>query len=263
MNKNRERWDELVSIHTANNIYGVEDFIAGQNKLNALELGEVGSVDGKNLLHLQCHFGLDTLSWARLGAHVTGVDFSEAGIHAAKELAELCQLDARFLCSNLYDLPQNLLGQFDIVFTSYGVLGWLPDIKRWAQIAASYVKPGGFFYIAEFHPFALVFDDESKDLSFRYPYFEKGARRYEVHGSYMDASIETRVNEEYGWDHPLGEIVTALIDNGLRTEFLHEHSYSVFQQMPSLQPDGNGLWKFPNGEAPIPLMFSLRARKEN
>ena len=118
-------------------------------------------LDGVRVLHLQCHFGMDTLSWARLGASVTGVDYSEQAIRAAGELAAECGLEGRFICCNLYDLPAHLDGQFDIVYTSYGVLCWLPDLREWARIAASYVKPGGFFYIAEFHPFAYVFDDEA------------------------------------------------------------------------------------------------------
>ncbi len=262
MRRNRERWDELVSIHANGDFYKLKDFLAGENKLDSLEVGEVGPVEGKSLLHLQCHFGMDTLSWARLGAQVTGMDYSEKGIQTASELAAKCQIDARFICCNLYDLPDHLEGQFDVVYTSYGVLTWLPDIPRWAQIAASYVKPGGFFYIAEFHPFAMVFDDEAKSLRFRYPYFEKQARRYEVNGSYADPNAHTTVNEEYGWDHSLAEIVNSLIANGLRIEFLHEFPYSVFEQLPFLQPDGKGHWNFPNGEEPIPLMFSIRAKKE-
>ena len=262
MNQNRELWNELVPIHTRSDFYGAERFVSGENKLGQLELDEVGSVEGKNLLHLQCHFGLDTLSWARLGAHVTGVDYSEKAIVAATELAARCSLDARFLCCNLYDLPQHLKGQFDVVFTSYGVLTWLPDIPRWAAIAASYVKPGGFFYIAEFHPFAMVLDDEANELRFRYSYFEKDAMRFDINGSYADASASLKSKDEYGWNHPLGEIVSSLIDNGLRIEFLHEHAFSVFKQLPFLEPAGKGLWQFPEGEKPVPLMFSLRAVKE-
>lgn len=261
MNQNRRHWDELVPIHTRSQFYGVDDFKAGVNKLNPLELGEVGDVDGKNLLHLQCHFGLDTLSWARLGAYVTGMDYSEEAIAAAKQLASECHLDARFVCCNLYDLPQNLLGQYDIVYTSYGVLSWLPDIPRWAQIAASYVKPGGFFYIAEIHPFAMVFDDEAQSLQYRYPYFLKEALKFEVAGSYADPTAETHVNVEYGWNYTLGEIVTSLIENGLTIEFLHEFPFTVYQQLPFLVPDGNGIWNFPDGAKPIPLMFSLKASK--
>lgn len=262
MNKNRDLWDELVPIHRRSEFYAADDFIAGGNRLNQLELSEVGSVDGKNLLHLQCHFGLDTLSWARLGAHVTGVDYSEKAVETAADLAARCNLDARFICSNIYDLPQNRMGQFDVVYTSYGVLTWLPDIPRWAAVAASYVKPGGFFYIAEFHPFVMALDDEADSLRFRYPYFEEDALRFDVNGSYADESANLKTKDEYGWNHPLGEIVSSLIDNGLRIEFLHEHAYTVFKQFPFLEPFDNGLWRFPNGEKLLPLMFSLKAIKD-
>jgi 2-polyprenyl-3-methyl-5-hydroxy-6-metoxy-1,4-benzoquinol methylase len=261
MRRNRDHWDELVPIHMHSDFYGLKEFIAGGNKLNQLELSEVGSVVGKSLLHLQCHFGMDTLSWARLGAKVTGMDYSEPAIQAARELADTCHLDAQFICTDLYDLPQHLTGQFDIVYTSYGVLTWLPDIPRWAQIVASFVKPGGFCYIAEMHPFAMVFDDESPTLQYRYPYFEKDARRYEVKGSYADVHADTKVNEEFGWDHSLSEIVNSLIENGLCIDFLHEFPFSVYQQLPMLLPDGHGLWIFPEDQKPIPLIFSIKAGK--
>ena len=261
MNKNRDYWDERVPIHARTSSYGLEQFLAGTNKLNPLEIREVGDVQGKNLLHLQCHFGLDTLSWARLGAHVTGVDFSQPAIELAQDLAQRSNLNARFLCCNLYSLPNHLMGQYDIVFTSYGVLNWLPDISRWAQIVASYVKPGGFFYIADFHPFAMVFDDDINHLEYRYPYFGNQAIQFESRGSYADRNVETRINDEFSWNHTLSEIISGLIENGLRIEFLHEFPFSVFQQFPILEMDENGMWVFPNGQHPIPLMFSLRAVK--
>lgn len=261
MENNRKLWDEWTAIHVESSFYNVENFVGGANSLNALELGEVGDVQGKNLLHLQCHFGMDTLNWARLGAHVTGMDFSEAAIEQANQLAARCNLDARFICSNLYDLPKNLLGQYDIVYTSYGVLAWLPDIPRWAQIAASFVKPGGFLYIAEFHPFALVFDDYAPNLQYRYPYFDKEAMHFEVEGSYADREAKVQTKEEIGWNHTLSEIVSSLIDNGLQIEFLHEFPYSVYQQFPFIVPDDNGLYHFPDGQQPIPLLFSLKAVK--
>ena len=135
MDRNKDLWNEWTHIHVNSEFYSISDFISGKRTLNPLEVGEVGNVEGKNLLHLQCHFGLDTLNWARLGAHVTGMDYSEAAIEKAIELAERCQLDARFINCNLYDLPQNLLGQYDVVYTSYGVLGWLPDIPRWHKLS--------------------------------------------------------------------------------------------------------------------------------
>ena len=261
MENNRKLWEEWVPVHVNSEFYRVDQFVAGENALNALEIGEVGDVEGKNLLHLQCHFGKDTLNWARLGAHVTGMDFSESAIEQANQFAARCNLDARFICSNLYDLPQHLMGQYDIVFTSYGVLAWLPDIPRWAKIAASYVKPGGFFYIAEFHPFAMVFDDYATDLRYRYPYFDKEAMHFDVEGSYADREAKIQSKEEIGWNHTLSEIINGLIDNGLQIEFLHEFPFSVYQQLPSLVPDGHGHYIFPEGKQPIPLMFSLKASK--
>lgn len=258
---NRRYWDEVVPVHAASELYDVEGFMAGALSLDELESTEVGDVTGKRLLHLQCHFGLDTLSWARLGAQVTGMDYSPVAIDKARGLAAQCGIDARFICCNLYDLPRQLEGQFDIVFTSYGVLCWLPDLREWARIAANYVKPGGFFYIAEFHPFSYVFDDEADHLRYRYPYFAQQATRFEFDGTYADKDAKLVNREDYEWNYPLGEVVTALIDAGLRIEFLHEHAFTVYQQLPFLEKVGRGRWRFPGGEEPIPLMFSLRASK--
>jgi 2-polyprenyl-3-methyl-5-hydroxy-6-metoxy-1,4-benzoquinol methylase len=261
MEENLKYWQEVVDIHAASRFYNVEGFKAGNTSLGELQLGEVGQVAGKSLLHLQCHFGLDTLSWARLGATVTGMDYSGNAISKARSLAEECGIPACFIHCNLYDLPQRLKNQFDIVFTSYGALCWLPDIREWARIAASYVKPGGFFYIAEFHPFAATFDTEANELRHNDPYFSGGAISYEFDGTYTDHEAKLSRMKDYEWIHPLGGIVTALIDNGLQLEFLHEHAFSVFEQFPFLVTEQPGIWKFPQEPAPIPLMFSLRARK--
>lgn len=261
MEVNRRYWDEVVPVHARSEMYNLAGFKAGGLSLDALERGEVGGVNGKTLLHLQCHFGLDTLSWARLGAQVTGMDYSPQGIAKARELAAECGLDARFICCNLYDLPRQLEGQFDIVYTSYGVLCWLPDLREWARIAASYVKPGGFFYIAEFHPFSYVFDDEADQLKYRYPYFAQEPLHFEFDGTYADKAAKLEHREDYEWTYRLGEVVSALIDAGLRLEFLHEHAFSVYEQLPFLEKAGGGRWRFPGGEEPIPLMFSLKAAK--
>ncbi len=261
MKNNLEYWNEVVDLHADSDFYRLKEFTAGEIVLNDLELGEVGDVQGKSLLHLQCHFGLDTLSWARLGASVTGMDYSENAISKARELAKECAIDARFIHSNLYDLPQHLKGQFDIVYTSYGVLTWLPDIVEWARIAASYVKPGGIFYIAEFHPFAAVFDSEAHALQYRDPYFAKDAISFEDGADYADSAAVLNATTDYEWMHPIGEIVSSLIDAGLRVEFLHEHAFTVFKQFPFLVVDKPGIWKFAQDPAPIPLMFSLKAFK--
>lgn len=259
---NRKLWNEWVHVNAASDLYRLDEFKAGAIKLNALEKEEVGAVAGKTLLHLQCHFGMDTLSWARLGAQVTGVDFSDEAIALAQALAAELKLPARFICSDLYDLDQVLQEQFDVVYTSYGVLGWLPDIPRWAKIVAARVKPGGFFYIAEFHPFALVLDEAAAEYKVRYPYFEKEAMAFPVEGSYANRDAQVESSVEYGWNHTLGEIVSSLIDAGLQIEFLHEVPFSVYQQLPFLCPDEQGLWRAPEAVPMLPLMFSLRAGKK-
>ena len=166
-------WNEWAHLHAGSAFYDVEGFKAGKTSLNPLEMEELGNVAGKTLLHLQCHFGLDSLSWARLGASVTGVDFSDQAIALARSLSQEVGLEAEFVCSDIYELPQVLAGQFDIVYTSYGVLAWLPDLKNWAAVIAHFLKPGGVFFIAEFHPFAMVFDNSetATGLRIQYPYF--------------------------------------------------------------------------------------------
>jgi SAM-dependent methyltransferase len=162
---NQKRWDEATDIHTAGNVYGIDEFKAGQCRLHRVEVEEVGDVTNKSLLHLQCHFGLDTLSWARRGAIVTGADFSPKGIAAARQLSEETNVPAEFICTDLYDLPNTLKkpASFDIVFTSYGAINWLPDLARWGKIIAHYLRPSGFFYIVEAHPTATIFPANEGD----------------------------------------------------------------------------------------------------
>jgi SAM-dependent methyltransferase len=259
---NRKMWDEFVSINSHSEMYQLEEFKKGLIKLNSLERTEVGDVKGKSLLHLQCHFGMDTLSWARLGAKVTGMDFSPEGIKLAQSLSSELHLPAQFICCNLYDLPAHLDEQFDVVYTSYGVLCWLPDLPRWAQIVTRYVKPGGFFYIAEIHPVSNVFDNEKDvtELKLRYPYFHEGPMEFVAEGSYScDEKMEP--HKEYEWMHGMGEIITSLCDAGLKIEFLHELPYSCYPQFPFMQKDAKGDWRLPGDEPLIPLTFSLKASK--
>ena len=257
---NRDLWDEWVKINAGSEMYALEQFKAGESSLHALELSELGEVGGKSLLHLQCHFGMDTLSWARLGAQVTGADFSPEGVALARALSQELNIPARFVCSDLYDLPENLEGQFDNVYTSYGVLTWLPDLRRWAQVAAHFLKPGGVFYMAEFHPFALVFADDVPELRIGYPYFSSEVIAFEVAGSYADRTAETRQKVSYEWAYPLGEVVTSLIEAGLQLEFLHEFPYTVYNMFPFLEKAEDGNWYLPGKAQTIPLMFSIRAR---
>ena len=149
MESNRRSWNERTPVHARSDFYGIERFKAGATSLLSVELEEMGDVQGKSLLHLQCHFGMDTLSWARLGANVTGADFSDEAIDLARSLSGELGIEAEFVLSNVYSLPDVLEAQYDIVFTSYGVLVWLPDLKPWAEVVAHFLRPGGFFYIVD------------------------------------------------------------------------------------------------------------------
>ncbi|MDQ3956067.1 MAG: class I SAM-dependent methyltransferase [Actinomycetota bacterium] len=261
---NRALWDKWTKVHLEGDFYHVDSFKAGDSRLRDYEIEEVGGVAGKDLLHLQCHFGLDTLSWARLGARVTGADYSEAAVAEARKLAVEVGLEARFVCSDVYDLSGVLEGDFDIVYTSRGVLGWLPDIEGWADVVAHFVRPGGLFYITEVHPFAQVFDDDESitELRVKYPYFSQAeALTFPVQGSYADRGARVEHDFEYGWNHSLGEIVTALASRGLRIEFLHEFPFLEWPS-PYYVPIGDERYVLPDSqEGETPSFFSLKATK--
>jgi len=264
---NREMWDELVGVHVRSKGplgYNVDDFRRGGTALQAVELEEVGDVAGKDLLHLQCHFGLDTLSWARLGARVTGVDFSERGIAQARDLAAELGIEARFIHSNVYDLAKVLDDTFDVVFSSYGALNWLPDLPAWARLIDRFLRPGGFFYLLEAHPFSLVLPDERgrTDLTFANPYFPPaGPVRIEEDGSYADPAAHLEHRVSYEWIHPIGETMTALAAAGLRIEFLHEFPFCAWQALPGMVLREDGYRHLPDGEDRVPFLFSVKATK--
>lgn len=262
---NQKLWDELSRLHFDSKTYKTREFLEGATTLHPVELNELGDVKGKSLLHLQCQFGLDTLSWARKGANVTGVDFSGAAIQLARRLAEQTGLKGTFIESNIYDLPKVLSKKFDVVFTSYGVLCWLPDLPRWAEIVASFLKPKGVFYIAEFHPLMWVFDSDSHDgFEIRYSYFHNTQpSRFDVDKSYAETDKKIGPYVDYEWAHGLGDVVTALSNAGLRIRFLHEFPSSVFQQFPFLKQAKDGSWYYDNAEVQLPLMYSLLATKEH
>ncbi|MFL5672388.1 MAG: class I SAM-dependent methyltransferase [Chloroflexota bacterium] len=263
---NRSLWEVWTRIHAAGEYYDLEGFKAGGVRIRPYEIELVGEVTGKSLLHLQCHFGIDTLSWARLGARVTGADISPSAVELARSLAtELGFPDARFVESNLYDLPSALEGEFDVVYTSRGVLGWLPDIRAWAKVVSHFVAPGGTFFITEAHPVLNVFENEGVapgELRLAYPYWEHEAPlTFAVTGSYADTEAEVGDETEHSWDHGLGEILTALIDAGLVIETLVEHPYLEWK-VDFLVDDGQGRWVLPaDTRGELPLMFSLVARK--
>ena len=262
---NQDWWNEAAQVHASGHGYNMKEFRAGMIKLHPLERVEVGDVSGKKLLHLQCHFGMDTLSWARLGAQVTGVDYADQAIDIAQSLSRELNLDATFVRTDIYNLPNilNAAGEFDIVFTSYGAICWLPDLQPWGKIIAHYLKPGGFFYIAEGHPFMWIFDEKSPDLKIGYPYFSKEPIKDESAGTYAEKDAKLEHTTTYGWNHTLSEIFDSLLSAGLTIDFFHEHPFCAWECLPDMEEGEDRFMRFkdPKKRELIPLMFSLKATK--
>ncbi len=265
-------WNRWARVHEKSAFYDVEGFKAGGSSLWPLERDELGQYvhEGASLLHLQCHFGLDTLSWARLGAEVVGLDFSDEAIALARRLAGEAGLSARaeFVCADLYDAGAHLGGRrFDIVFVSWGAIEWLPDLDRWAGIIARHLKPGGVFYMAEIHPFFYALDEVpgKQDVCVRYRLLPApGEPEVEpVEGSYADRDAETAGLTAYGWAHSFAEILGALTGAGLRVEHLHEFPTSPAPAWDWMLQDEDRWWWLPDGKGgrrkDLPLSYSLRA----
>ena len=255
---NRDGWNLRTEVHKNSAFYQTERWKKEGNSLTPIELREVGDVTGKKLLHLQCHFGQDTLSWARLGAEVTGCDLSDKAVDFARELSAELNIPAKFVRCNLYDLPENLEGRFDIVFTSYGTIGWLPDLDRWAGVIAHFLQPGGIFYIADFHPVVWMMDDDFTFL--KYPYHNAGVIPTENTGSYAAKDVEQQYTD-YGWNHSLSEIINALLEEGLRLDFLNEYPYSPYNCFQKTVQGTDGFYRIQGLENVIPLVYSLKVWK--
>ncbi|MEU7054800.1 class I SAM-dependent methyltransferase [Streptomyces sp. NPDC046197] len=261
---NRTLWDERAPLHAVGHFYDLDGFRAGRDPLRAFELAEVGDVTGRTLLHLQCHIGTDTLSWARHGAaRVVGLDFSAPAVDVARGLAADLGLDgdrAAFVTSDVYDAAQAVPERsYDVVYTGGGALCWLPDVRRWARTAASLVAPGGFLYLAEFHPLTDVLDDETGSRIV-HDYFAREAWVEEAPGTYGAEGADTVHNRSVEWQHPLGEVVSAIAETGLRIEFLHEHDVSLFRRFADFEQH-DGLFRFPAGRPRVPLMYSIKATR--
>jgi SAM-dependent methyltransferase len=259
---NWQRWNEVVDIHLRSDDYRVAAFRAGGADLHATEAAEIGDVTGKRLLHLQCHFGLDTLRLARRGAIVTGLDYSPKAIAAARQLARDTGLDARFVEGDVHDAPRLIEGSFDVVFVTWGAICWLPDIRRWAEIAAGFVAPGGFLYLLEGHPVALMMMQRD-DQTFRVTddYFARMPIATDEDVTYTGDADKLSNTRYYNWIHPLGDTVTAVVDAGLRLEYLREHDSVPWRMYPTLVADRDGMWRLPPGQPRLPLAFSLKARR--
>jgi SAM-dependent methyltransferase len=255
-------WDERVPIHVQSAFYDVDGFVAGTREgIEQFEVNEVGPVDGRSLVHLQCHFGIDTLSWARRGARVVGLDFSAPAINAARALSVRTGIsDAEFVVADVYDAVSALGGQrFDIVYTGKGALIWLPDLARWAQVCAQLVAPGGTLYVSEFHPVGDVFG-WGDELALSYSYFLDQPTVDESRGTYADLHAETHENVSVEWHHPLGEVVSAIAAVGLRVEFLHEYPFTLYPRWTFLEQHDDGTYWLPGDKPSLPLLYSIRAR---
>ncbi|RDK84667.1 class I SAM-dependent methyltransferase [Marinirhabdus gelatinilytica] len=258
-NTNRETWNKKVAVHAASDFYFLEEFKKGKSSLNHYELEALGDVTGKNLLHLQCHFGQDTLSWSRMGAKCTGVDISEEAIRLAGNLNDELEQDAHFVCCNVLDTSAHISEKFDIVFTSYGTIGWLPDLQPWARMIAERLKPGGIFYIVEFHPIAWMFDYTVAPPEMKYAYHLKEAIYEEYEGSYTENGKDKITSKEYGWNHSLSDVVGSLLRAGLTIESFNEYDGSPYDVFPDLVKNEAGLFELKDNM--YPLLFEVMAKK--
>lgn len=269
LEENRRSWDRWTDLNYDSDFYDVAGFKAGRVALDEIERAGVGDASGKRLLHLQCHFGMDTLSWARLGATVTGVDFSERAIERARELAADVGIDAEFVCCDVADAREHLNGEFDVVFVSYGAISWLPDLGPWAQTIASVLAPGGKLFVVDHHPALWTYDDtdpadtpaEKAVLRYKYPYFGTEPIRDEMTGNYADPASDVE-SVTFSWQHTFEDIVGSLLGAGLRITALKEYERIAWAWFPWMEQDDDGMWRMPSSVGDIPLMFSVNAQKD-
>lgn len=255
---NRELWNGKTPHHVKSDFYRNDEFLAGMNSLNDIELQLLEEVKDKTLLHLQCHFGQDTLSLARMGARVTGIDLSDVAIGQARILNDTLNLNAEFICSNIYDLPEIIDKQYDIVFSSYGTICWLPDIACWASIVSRYLKPGGIFVFAEFHPALWMFDNHFTHV--QYSYFNRQAIEEIESGTYADKNAPIQLNS-VTWNHSLSDVLQNLLNGGLQLEKFEEYDYSPYACFPEVVQAGERKYQIPGMAGKLPMVYALRMRK--
>ena len=259
LQKNKHSWNNKVQYHLQSEFYAVDNFIKGKSSLNQIELALLGDVKNKSVLHLQCHFGQDTLSLARMGANATGIDLSDKAIDEANKLSKKINTPAQFICSDVYDLPSQLKQTFDIVFTSYGTIGWLPDLSKWAQVISHFLKPGGKFVFAEFHPVVWMFDNDFKEVG--YNYFNTGPIVETETGTYADTSAP--ITQEYvGWNHGIAEVINCLTQAGLQITQMHEFDYSPYNCFKHSEEFEKGKYRITHLQNKIPMVYSLAAIKK-
>ncbi|WP_242581765.1 class I SAM-dependent methyltransferase [Hymenobacter telluris] len=255
---NRHLWNAKTDYHVASDFYDMAGFRAGKSSLREVELGLLGDVAGRSILHLQCHFGQDSLSLSRLGAQVTGVDLSDKAIAKARELATELQLPTKFICSDVYALPQHLHQQFDVVFTTYGVLGWLPDLAKWAAVVAHFLKPGGQLLLVEFHPVVWMFDNDFTRVE--YSYFNRAAIEETETGTYADRAAPIE-HKAISWNHSLSEVLGSLLQQGLEITHFNEYDYSPYNCFANLEQIAEHRYRLRHLPDKLPMLYSVMARK--
>jgi 2-polyprenyl-3-methyl-5-hydroxy-6-metoxy-1,4-benzoquinol methylase len=260
ININKNSWNNKTEIHIKSAFYNLDDFLKGKNSLNDIELKLLGNIEHKKILHLQCHFGQDSISLSRLGADVTGIDLSDKAIENAIQIAATTNTNTKFICCNIYDLPNFLDEQFDIVFTSYGTIGWLPDLDKWANIITKYLKPQGQFVFVEFHPVVWMFDDNFEKI--HYNYFNTGAIVETENGTYADKNAH--ITQTYVmWNHSISEVLNSLIKHGLTIQSFDEYDYSpynCFNKTIEVAPNKFNIAHLSNK---IPMVYAINAYKAN
>ena len=258
ININKRLWNEKTDIHYKSDFYDVNAFINGKDSLNPIETELLGNIEGKKILHLQCHFGQDTISLARHGASATGVDFSERAIEKARQLNEQLGTNALFIQSDVYKLPEILDEKFDIVYTSYGVISWLPDMKKWAKVIEHFLKPGGQLVFVEFHPIVWMFSYDFKRVEF--DYMESEAIVEEQEGTYTDSDVQIK-GKSVCWNHGLSTVIDSLIKSGLTLTDFKEYNYSPYDCLENLVEVEEGKYKIKGLENKFPFVYSVKAEK--
>jgi len=257
---NRQSWNNRTETHLKSEFYDLDNFLKGQSSLNDIELNLLGDIKEKDILHLQCHFGQDTISLGRLGANVTGVDLSDKAIESAKQIAKDTNSNAKFICCDIYDLPNHLDEQFDVVFTSYGTIGWLPDIDKWAKIVSKFLKPNGQFVFVEFHPVVWMFDDNFEKIGYRY--FNSGAIIETLSGTYADKEADLTITD-ISWNHSISEVLNSLIKNGLEISSLDEFDYSPYNCFNKTVEFESRKHRIEHLDDKIPMVYSITAIRKN
>jgi 2-polyprenyl-3-methyl-5-hydroxy-6-metoxy-1,4-benzoquinol methylase len=256
---NKDAWNERTEWHIQSEFYQQAAFLQGKSSLNAIELALLGEVRGKSILHLQCHFGQDSLSLSRMGAHVTGVDFSEKAIETARDMASQLFLDAEFICCDVYSACELLAHQsFDIVFTTYGVLGWLPDLQKWARVVQTMLKPGGMLILAEFHPVIWMFDDAFERID--YSYFKRDPIIETIEGTYADKNAPVK-QKTISWNHSLDEVMGCLLEQNMQITQFREYDYSPYHCLNNMTEVEAGKFQIKNMEGKLPIVYALQAVK--